>query len=383
VPSAVVSASHNPFHDNGIKLFAAGGRKLGDELQARMEAELAAAAAVGGGGSNEGEVPAPPTGTGVGRLSADTDGQRRYAQGLVSSLEGRRLDGLSVVVDCANGAAYQVAPEVLARLGARVQVLFDHPDGQNINDGCGSTSPTRLRQAVVEAGADAGLALDGDADRVIAVDHRGELVDGDQMLALCALDRRSSGRLPGDTVVVTVMANLGLRLTMAEHGITVVETPVGDRWVLEALEAGGWALGGEQSGHLVFRDLATTGDGILTSLQVLDVMVRTGRRLADVAGVMARLPQVLGQVRVAPGASLDSAPELALEVKTVEAELGDRGRVLVRRSGTEPVIRVMVEAPTLEQAQAACASLCSAVTRLLGTATEDSGAASDGSGHGR
>jgi phosphoglucosamine mutase len=291
-------------------------------------------------------------------------GLRRYEQALVDSIGGRRLDGLSVVVDCANGAASETAPAVLRELGAQVVVLNDAPDGVNINDGCGSTHPEGLQAEVVARGAAVGLAFDGDADRVLAVDHTGALVDGDQLIAICALDRRDRGRLPGDTVVITVMTNLGFRRAMAAHGIALVETDVGDRYVLEEMEKGGWALGGEQSGHIIFGDLATTGDGVLTGLQVLDVMVRTGRTLSDLAGVMARLPQILRNVPVARK-GMNGSEDVNLAVKAVQHDLGDRGRVLVRASGTEAVVRVMVEAVTEAEAEAASEVLCQAVRRSV------------------
>jgi len=354
-PAAVISASHNPYADNGIKFFAAGGRKLDDATEERLESEL------------ERILAAPPAASSKAGTVTPAGDDDRYAQALVATLEGRRLDGLQVVLDCANGAGYRMAPDVLRRLGARVEVLCDDPDGTNINAGCGSTHPERLQQAVVELGADAGLALDGDADRVLAVDHLGELVDGDQIIALCALDLRERGRLRDDTVVVTVMTNLGFRQAMETHGVRIVESAVGDRYVLEALEDGGWSLGGEQSGHVIFRSLATTGDGTLTAIQVLDVMARSGRRLADLASVMKRLPQVLRNVRVADRDSLDGAEAFWSEVRTVEGDLAQSGRVLVRPSGTEPVVRVMVEAPTAEEAEAATDRLCRALAAALGT----------------
>jgi phosphoglucosamine mutase len=358
-PAAMISASHNPFPDNGVKFFQAGGRKLSDETEAALEAELDRLLAHPGAHTRR-------TGPALGRLLPG-DGHARYEASLVASVGGRRLDGLSVVLDCANGAASDVAPEVLRALGAEVTVLHDAPDGVNINDGSGSTHPQDLQRHVVDTGAAVGLAFDGDADRVLAVDHTGALVDGDQLIAICALDRRAQGRLPGDTVVVTVMANLGFRQAMAAHGIALVETDVGDRYVLEEMERGGWALGGEQSGHIIFGDLATTGDGVLTGLQVLDVMSRTGRSLADLAAVMVRLPQVLRNVPVATrGSGVSGSEDLTLAVKAVQAELGDRGRVLVRASGTEAVVRVMVEAVTAGEAEAACDALCSAVSRSLG-----------------
>jgi len=355
-PGAVISASHNPYGDNGIKFFASGGRKLDDATEERLEAEL------------DGIVSGRAVSKTTGRVTSAVD-DGRYADALVATLEGRTLDGLDVIVDCANGAGFRIAPDVLRRLGARVDVLFDDPDGTNINDDCGSTHPAHLQKAVVDRGANVGLALDGDADRVLAVDHNGELVDGDQILALCALDLRERGQLRDGTVVVTVMTNVGFRQAMDAHGIRVVETAVGDRYVLEALEDGGWSLGGEQSGHIIFRALATTGDGLLTSIQVLDVVARTGRTLTDLASVMTRLPQVLRNVRVADRDALDGAESFWQEVRAVEADLDANGRVLVRPSGTEPVVRVMVEAPTHEVAEATVDRLCSALAAALGTPT--------------
>ncbi len=276
-------------------------------------------------------------------------------------LDGRRLDGLRVVIDTANGAACATAPLVLQALGAEVTVLHAQPDGTNINAGCGSTYPGDLQQAVPQRRAHLGLAFDGDADRVLAVDAEGQLVDGDHIIGICAIDRRERGLLPDDTVVVTVMTNLGFRLGMQEHGVKVIETNVGDRHVLEAMEGGGWSLGGEQSGHVIFRDLATTGDGLLTGLQLLDVVSRTGRSLADLAAAtMTRLPQVLVNVAVAERRP-DITDLVAADVAAAEAELGDHGRVLIRPSGTEPLVRVMVEAPTHDQAQAVAARLAGAV----------------------
>jgi len=359
LPAAMLSASHNPFSDNGIKFFAAGGRKLGDDAERALEAELDRVL-------RDGPPAEPPTGADVGAITSGLGGRERYEASVIATLEGRRLDGLRVVIDCAHGAAFAVAPSVLGRLGADVTVLNARPDGTNINAHCGSTHPEGLQHRVVAEDAQVGLAFDGDADRVLAVDHQGRLVDGDQLVALCALDRRDRGLLVGDTVVVTVMTNLGFRLAMAERGIKCVETQVGDRYVLEALEEGAWSLGGEQSGHVIFRDLATTGDGLLTGVQVLDVVARSGRSLAELAAVMTRLPQVLRNVRVADRDGLDAADALWSEVRDAEAALGDHGRVLIRPSGTEPVVRVMVEAPTLEDAEAVTARLVAAVERSLG-----------------
>jgi phosphoglucosamine mutase len=371
LPAAMISASHNPFQDNGIKLFAAGGRKLSDETEDRLEAELAAIVAGPSGSTGQGSSgQGVPTGTGIGRLCPDPSGVDRYELQLIRSLEDRRLGGLRVAVDCANGAAFITAPDVLRQAGADVvAVLGVDPDGTNINGGCGSTEPGLLRDAVIRHRADAGLAFDGDADRVIAVDHTGALVDGDQLLALFAVDMRERGRLAEDTVVVTVMTNLGFRLAMQDRGIRVEVTQVGDRHVLEALDRHGWSLGGEQSGHVIFRDLATTGDGVLTGLALLDLMARSGRRLADLTDTaMTRLPQVLRNVLVENRDGLDGAEAVWAEVAAVEAELKGQGRVLLRSSGTEPYIRVMVEAPTEAAAEEAATRLAAVVSRSLGSA---------------
>ena len=357
-PAAVVSASHNPFDDNGIKLFAAGGRKLVDEVERRLEAELAA-------------VPAPPlrSGADVGTVAPVEGAADRYADHVVATLDGRDLAGLRVVLDAANGAGVTTAPGVLRRLGCDVvSVLGAEPDGLNINDGCGSTHLEPLAAAVVARGADAGIALDGDADRCLAVDHRGHVVDGDQMMALLALDLRDRGGLDHDTLVATVMSNLGLRLAMAEAGVRLETTAVGDRYVLDRMEEGGYALGGEQSGHVILRRLATTGDGLLTAVHLLDVVRRSGRPLAALAGVVHRLPQVLVNVRVAGAArkALAAPEEVKAAVAEVEAQLGDHGRVLLRPSGTEPLVRVMVEAPTDAEASAVAARLADVVRSALG-----------------
>ena len=356
VVGAMISASHNPYADNGIKLFAPGGVKLADDVEEAIEAELEAVLA---------KSPLGPAGEGVGTISdrhGDVDG---YVDHLVHALGPGRLDGLRVVLDCANGAAIEVAPAAFERLGADVVVIGDHPDGCNINDRCGATHPETLRLAVVDAGADAGLAFDGDADRLIAVDATGAVVDGDHVIAICARDLRDRGRLHADTVVVTVMTNLGFHLAMAGEGIAVVTTPVGDRYVLGAMEDGGWSLGGEQSGHVIFRDMATTGDGVLTGLVLLDVMARKGTSLAALAeSAMTRLPQVLVNVRVT-GSGPDAADRIAAQVAAAEARLGTTGRVLVRASGTEPVVRVMVEAATHDEAETVAAELADALAASI------------------
>ena len=323
----MLSASHNPMPDNGVKLFDASGHKLSDDVEDAVEAGLAA--------SWE-----RPTGASVGRVS-DAGGVAAYVDHLVST--GARLDGLRVVVDCANGAASAVAPAALAALGASVTAIHAEPDGLNINESCGSTHPESLVERVRAEGADAGVAHDGDADRCLMVTAGGELVDGDQLLAILAVARSAPA------VVATVMANLGFKRAMAARGIEVVETAVGDRYVLEAMRARGIALGGEQSGHVIVADHATTGDGVLTAIQVLSAMAAAGRPLAELASVMERLPQVLLNVRVADKAAALAAASSA--VAEAEADLGDEGRVLVRPSGTEPLVRVMVEATSEETAR--------------------------------
>ena len=354
VAGAMISASHNKYPDNGVKLFAPGGRKLRDDVEETLEAELDRLV------HRANDASAAPTGDAVGTITAAPEHLLDYADSVVDSVEGRSLDGLRIVIDCANGSATTIAPHVLRRLGADVIVIHADPNGTNINESCGSTHPDDLQKAVVEHHADAGLAFDGDADRVLAVDAKGDLVDGDQIIAVCALDLRERGRLKHDTVVVTVMTNLGFRRAMADHGINVEETAVGDRFVLDALDGGGHSLGGEQSGHVIFADLATTGDGLLTGVQLLDIMRRTDRPLRKLAGVMSRYPQVLRNVRIAVEVH-DLDERLAGDVRAAAGRLGDDGRVLIRRSGTEPLVRVMVEAKTTEQAEAVADQLADAV----------------------
>ncbi len=358
LPAAVVSASHNPYPDNGIKLFAPGGTKLSDDQEAAVEAEIDAVLAGAGRW---------PTGRGVGRLWADPSAADDYRRHLAGVIAPRRLDGLRVVVDCANGAAVGVAPEVFAAAGADVSVVAVEPNGENINDRCGSTHPETLAAEVVRRRADLGLALDGDADRVVAVDHTGAVADGDVLLALFATDLADRGALTGNTVVVTVMTNLGFRMAMAERGIGVLETPVGDRHVLAALEARSLAIGGEQSGHIVFRHFATTGDGILSGLILADLVVRSGRPLAELSRTLVvPVPQVLVNVAVDDPAALEHATAVWEAVAAVEDELDGSGRVVLRASGTEPVVRVMVEATDGARAAAVAERLCQAVGAALG-----------------
>lgn len=356
LPAAMVSASHNPFADNGLKLFAPGGRKLTDSVEAALEAELDRVLAPTDAGN-----PAP-TGRAVGSIDVVEDPLRNYGNDVLAGVPGGVLAGLAVVLDCAHGAAHRIGPLLLRQLGATVTVLGDGPDGTNINDGVGSTHLDVVRAAVLQQGAAVGLALDGDADRVLAVDERGEIVDGDQIIAMLALDRRQRGLLKDDTVVVTVMTNLGFHLAMRSAGVIVHQTAVGDRYVLEALERGGWSLGGEQSGHVITPEYATTGDGLRTGLAVLALMASSGAALSELAAVMHRLPQVLRNVAVTAPGVLESVLVVD-EVKAVEASLGDQGRVLLRPSGTEPVVRVMVEAMSLETAEQAVARLCAAIHR--------------------
>jgi len=362
VPGAMVSASHNPFGDNGIKLFSALGTKLAVESEAEVEGELLSIL------EDAERPPRRPTGRGVGRIITDPEAIDLYRDHLMASVDGETpLAGLHIVVDCANGAASAVAPDVLRDLGASVTSLHDDPDGININEKCGSTDPGDLSGAVTAHGADLGLALDGDADRVIAVDHTGAIVDGDVLLALFALDLAERGQLAGNTVVVTVMTNLGFRLSMEGRGIGVRETDVGDRHVLAALDADGLALGGEQSGHIIFRSRSTTGDGTLTGIVLADLMQRAGRPLADLAqGLVERVPQVLVNVPIPQPGRLADCAEVWDEVAKAQATLGTEGRVLLRASGTEPLVRVMVEARAEAQANAVAAQLAGFVEAALG-----------------
>jgi phosphoglucosamine mutase len=326
----MISASHNPAPDNGIKFFAVGGTKLPDVVEDRIEAAL-------------GEQKLAPTGLEVGRIRRFADAEDRYVVHLLSTLPNR-LDGLHVVIDCANGAAAGISPEVFTDAGAKVTVIGSDPDGYNINDGVGSTHLDVLAAAVLAHGADVGIAHDGDADRCLAVDHEGTIVDGDQIMAVLALAMKQRGELKDDTLVATVMSNLGLRIAMNEHGITVLQTAVGDRYVLESLTEHGLSLGGEQSGHVIMSKFATTGDGILTGLHIVAEMARTGKTLKELASVMTVFPQLMINVRDVDHHGLTGNTVIADAVAAAEAELGDTGRVLLRPSGTEPMVRVMVEA---------------------------------------
>jgi phosphoglucosamine mutase len=353
----VLSASHNPAPDNGIKFFGRGGFKLPDAVEDEIEERLSKPAA---------GLPGPPGG-GFGRVSDDGVERERYLAHLLTSIGGAELAGrlplagLKVVIDCAHGAAAGIAPAALRRAGAEVIALGVSPDGLNINEGCGSTHLETLSEAVVSHRADAGIAHDGDADRCLAVDADGQVVDGDQILAVLARELAAEGRLAGNTVVATVMSNLGFRRAMEQAGIRLVETAVGDRYLIEAMRAGKYVLGGEQSGHIIMFDHATTGDGVLTGLQLLAVMARRREPLATLASVMTRYPQVLINVRDVDKARVSKSPQLAAAVAAAESELGSSGRVLVRPSGTEPAVRVMVEAVAGEQARQVAERLAAAV----------------------
>jgi phosphoglucosamine mutase len=346
----MISASHNPMPDNGVKLFSAGGHKLPDAVEDEIAAGLA-------------QPERRPTGAAVGRIRSAGDVADRYLDHLLASAGGR-LDGLRIVVDCANGAASRVAPEVYRRAGADVVAIHAEPDGLNINDGCGSTHLEPVRAAVAEHGADLGIAHDGDADRCLAVDASGQVVDGDQIMAVLALAMKEAGELADDTLVATVMSNLGLHLAMREHGVNLRTTAVGDRYVLEELRSGGYSLGGEQSGHVLLPSHATTGDGLLTALRLMSRVAATGASLAELAAVMRPLPQVLVNVRVADKAAVAGAGEVADAVKLIESELGEAGRVLLRPSGTEQLVRVMVEAPTHDLAEHAASRLADVVAAV-------------------
>jgi len=347
----VLSASHNPMPDNGIKFFTKGGHKLPDEVEDDIEQRL-------------GETWERPTGAAVGRVRTLADATDRYVARLLASVPNR-LDGLKIVVDCAHGAASAASPRALREAGADVVVIGAEPDGLNINDGYGSTHLGPLKEAVVAAGADVGVAHDGDADRCLAVDATGREVDGDQIMGVLAVAFRERGALREDTLVTTVMSNLGLRLAMEREGIRTVQTAVGDRYVLEEMRRGGYTLGGEQSGHVVMLEHATTGDGVLTALHLLARMAQTGRTLADLAALVQRLPQVLVNVPGVDKARAGGDPDLARAIAAAEADLGETGRVLLRPSGTEPLVRVMVEAADTEHARRVADQLAGVVKERL------------------
>jgi phosphoglucosamine mutase len=347
----MISASHNPMPDNGVKLFAAGGHKLPDAIEDEVEAHMGVAFE-------------RPTGAGVGRVYDIADSLDRYIAHLLKSAS-HRLDGLRVVVDCANGAAWAAAPQLYREAGADVIAINALPDGENINENCGSTHLEALRDAVLAEQADLGIAHDGDADRCLAIDSGGNVVDGDQIMAVLALAMQESGDLAANTLVVTVMSNLGLHLAMKDNGVTMRTTAVGDRYVLAALREHNLSLGGEQSGHVLLPAHATTGDGLLTALRLMCRVAESGRSLSDLASVMTRLPQVLKNVKVADKAAVATSTTVNEAVAEVEAELGETGRVLLRPSGTEQLVRVMVEAPSQEVAEAAAQRLVGVVSTAV------------------
>ena len=346
----MISASHNSAPDNGIKFFSRGGHKLPDAIEDAIEAALE-------------DEPLRPLGGAVGRLIRFADAEDRYLVHLLGALPNR-LDGLKVVVDSANGAAAAVSPQAMRDDGAEVISIGNDPDGLNINQGCGSTHLTALQAAVLEHGADLGIAHDGDADRCLAVDHTGAIVDGDQIMAILALSLKAKGDLARNTLVATVMSNLGLKLAMEEHNINMIETKVGDRYVLEELREHGYTLGGEQSGHVILSKHATTGDGVLTGLRLMAEVAETKKTLKDLASVMKVYPQVLINVRGVDRTKTDD-PEVQAAVKEAEADRKDTGRVLLRPSGTEPVVRVMVEAADEGTAQSWADRIARVVERRL------------------
>lgn len=349
----VISASHNAYEDNGIKFFDPQGFKLIDRQQARIQ-ELVDEPADG------------VLGAAIGNARRAFRAQQRYVSGALRALQGRHLRDLKVVVDCGNGAAYHTSPAAFRQAGALVVTMNCHPDGTNINRDCGSTNLAAVAARVVEVGADLGLAHDGDADRVIAVDETGVEVDGDAMIALLAQELKEAGELEGDLVVTTVMANLGLRKALASHDIELVETPVGDRYVLEAMRERGASIGGEQSGHLIFSRFGTTGDGLVTGLRLAGRMVATGRKLSDLASVVQRFPQILENVQVRDPRRVDSSEPVQAAVRQARGELGSAGRILVRPSGTESLVRVMVEAASEDTANDVAVELVRLIEQELG-----------------
>lgn len=347
----MISASHNPMPDNGIKFLSRGGHKLPDEIEEAIERRLQ-------------EPWDRPTGAGVGRVGDSRAGLGVYTRHLVDTVPNR-LDGLRVVLDCANGAAYEAGPDAFSRLGATVFPIHAEPDGLNINERCGSTHVQDLQRAVTDKRADVGFAFDGDADRCLAVDQNGNIVDGDQILAILATAAHRSGALANNTVVATVMSNLGFLIAMREAGIHVIQTAVGDRYVLEAMHAGGHTLGGEQSGHVVMTDFSTTGDGVLTALHVAAELAAQQTTMSELASVFTHVPQILINVKDVDKTRAATDPVVQAEVAAAAAELGDTGRVLLRPSGTEPVVRVMVEALDADQAHKIAEHLVDVVSAEL------------------
>ncbi|MBQ1510958.1 MAG: phosphoglucosamine mutase [Selenomonadaceae bacterium] len=353
----VISASHNPFQDNGIKFFGGDGYKLPDAVEDELEAIVHRL--------EEKDDLARSTGKKIGRIEYRNDLLNQYIDFLCTTCE-EHFDGMKVVLDCANGAAYEAMPTVLRRLGADLKVIHALPNGVNINDRCGSTHLESLQKAVLENHADFGIAHDGDADRCLCVDEKGQLIDGDHILVMCAMEMMKEGRLKNDTVVTTVMANIGFHQALRKAGIKAEITKVGDRYVLENMLANGHCIGGEQSGHIIFTDYSTTGDGLLTALQVLSSLKRSGRKASELTALMTTYPQLLVNVRVATKDGWEENPAIKEAIATGEAELGENGRVLVRPSGTEPLIRVMAEGPDQSQLDDICNRIADVIKKEQG-----------------
>ena len=357
----VISASHNPFHDNGIKIFSADGYKLPDEVEDELEKLV----------SDTSLAENSPTGAAIGRARRIEDAIGQYAVFLKEQFPKHlRLDGLRIVIDCANGAGYRVAPKVFSELGAELFVIGDEPNGTNINDHCGALFPQTLREKVLLYKADLGIALDGDADRIVVIDEKGEMVDGDEMLAACGVYMLKKNSLRNKTVVSTVMSNMGLDVALAKAGGTLIRTKVGDRYVMEAMRKGDHVLGGEQSGHLIFRDSSTTGDGILAGLKFLEIMVEQGRKASELRQTMERLPQLVINVKVKSKVPFENLKDFQKALKLVEKKLDGKGRVLVRYSGTESLARVMVEGENRDEIETMAHELSHELTKSIDKATE-------------
>ena len=357
----VISASHNPFHDNGIKIFSADGYKLPDDVEDELERLV----------QDPTLVENVPTGDGIGRARRIDDAIGQYAVFLKEQFPKQlRLDGLRIVLDCANGAGYRVAPKVFAELGAEIFVIGDEPNGMNINEHCGALYPQTLREKVLLYKADLGIALDGDADRIVAIDEKGEIIDGDEMLAACGVSMLKKNTLKNNTVVSTVMSNMGLEVALTRAGGTLIRSKVGDRYVMEAMRKGEHILGGEQSGHLIFRDSSTTGDGILAGLKFLEIMVEDGRHASDLRKTMERMPQLVRNVKVKSKVPLDSLKDFQKSLRMAEKKLHEKGRVLVRYSGTESLARVMVEGENRDEIEALANDLCHELTTAIDKVSE-------------
>ena len=353
----VISASHNPFHDNGIKFFGGDGYKLPDSVEDELEAIVHQL-------ETDDNYPRP-TAEHIGHIEYRTDFLNQYMEFVISTCK-ERFEGVKVVLDCANGAAYEAMPKILRHLGATVKVIHALPNGTNINDGCGSTHLESLQKAVLENGADFGIAHDGDADRCLCVDEKGQVIDGDHILVMCAMDMMKDGKLPYNTVVTTVMANIGFHQAIKKAGGRAEITKVGDRYVLENMLKNGYKIGGEQSGHIIFTDFSTTGDGLITALQVLSSLKRSGRKASDLTALMTTYPQLLVNVKVATKEGWETNEAIKKAIAAGDEELGENGRILVRPSGTEPLIRVMAEGPDQEQLDRICHAIADIVKKEQG-----------------